>query len=206
MQQLLLVDHEGLEPLLQLADLIDEHIEPFHDEADLHRQGLSSTPQGPRVLGGFFEPLRRRSAEAPAAAFPEQSGQPAEVDFSQLLGGGKLSQHRATGGAKEVGERVLILGEGQIEKTDETLLFAHSGLSAFETQAREVTQLLHLVVGDGAHFHVGFAQHQVDEMGVDTVGLGAPNGDIASGGDDQRIEDCRRRTRPESSLRTGTIQ
>ena len=30
-----------------------------------------------------------------------------------------------------------------------------SGMSVFETQAREVPQLLHLVVGDGAYFHVG---------------------------------------------------
>ena len=57
--------------------------------------------------------MRLHSAEAPAAGFPEHSDQPAEVDFSQLLGGGKLSQHRATGGAKEVGEMVLIPGESR---------------------------------------------------------------------------------------------
>ena len=83
----------------------------------------------------------------------------------------------------------MVLWEGQIEKTDESLLLRYGGLSAFEPQTCEITQLLHLVVGDGTHFQVGLAQHQGDEEGVDAVGLGTPDGDIASGGDDERVDD-----------------
>ena len=82
---------------------------------------------------------RRRANEFLAASLSRcacaRPKQPRLVSWSSRV-------NRATGGAKEVGEVILILGEGQIEKTDETLLFADGGVSAFETQAREVTQLL----------------------------------------------------------------